>query len=89
MLAIETTSPAVTGLPFKVKLPLVGKLSMRTAVKVWPASASVKAKSVLAKVSVASSKMVLVTSALVGGVLVPTFTVSVLLLVAPWLSTML
>ena len=73
----------MTGLPFKVSVPLVGKLAMRTAVKVWPASASVKAKSAGAKVSEPSSKMVLVTSALVGGVLVPTFTVSVLLLVAP------
>ena len=89
MLTIEIKSPAVTATPFKVKLPLVGSVSIRTPAKVWPASASAKPKSAGAKVSVASSLMVLVMSAPVGGVLVPTFTVNVLLLVAPWLSTML
>ena len=40
----------VMATPFRSKLPLVGKASMRTAFNVWPTSASVKPKSALNKV---------------------------------------
>ena len=49
--AIAMTSVAETGLPLSVSVPLVGKVSMRTALSVCAGtSASVKAKSTLAKI---------------------------------------
>ena len=49
--AIRMTSVAETGLPLSVSVPLVGKVSIRTALSVCAGtSASVKAKSTFAKV---------------------------------------
>ena len=70
-------SLVATGLPFNVNVPLIGKLSIRTAFNVCNASGSIKAKSAVVKVSVVSSSVVLVMSALLGGLLVPTLTISV------------
>ena len=75
--------PAITFTPPSLSVPANGKLSIRTPAKLWPASASLKAKSAGAKTSVVSSSKVLVILTLSGGVLLPTFMVSVLVLVAP------
>ena len=80
--------PAVTGTPFKLSTPAAGRLSMRTACRVWPASASAKPKSAAASGTLASSSTVRVASVPVGGVLAPTLTVSVALAVPPWPSLM-
>ena len=88
--AIGIILVAETGLPLSVSVPLVGKVSMRTALRVCAGtSASVKAKSACVNVRGKSSVILILISALSGGVLVPTFTVSVLLLVPPWPSLML
>ena len=81
-----TTWPAVTATPFKRKEPLVGRLSMRTAAKVCPPSASVNAKFAFVSVNVVSSRVVSVTLALSGGVLAPTVIATVLVAVPPFPS---
>ena len=45
MSAADTTVPAATGTPLSSKEPLVGGASMRTPAKAWPASVSLKPKS--------------------------------------------
>ena len=75
-------------MPFKRKVPLIGKVSTRIAISVCPASASVKAKFALVSVSVVSSEVVTVTLALSGGVLAPTNTFTVLVAVPPLPSDM-
>ena len=81
--AALTSVPAVTGVPFSSSVPLAGRVSMRTALRVWPASASVNAKSAGVSATGVSSGVVTVRSALSGGVLVPTLTVTVAVSVAP------
>ena len=83
MSAAKITWPAVTATPSSSSVPFAGSVSMRTLARVWPASASVKAKFALVSTSGVSSVPERVASALFGGVLVPTLTVSVAVAVPP------
>ena len=47
MSAALTTLPATRRTPFSSRLPAAGRVSMRTSASTWPASASVKPKSVV------------------------------------------
>ena len=77
MSAAEITWPALTATPLSSSVPLTGSVSMRTLASAWPASASVNAKFAVPRTTGVSSVPAIVASALFGGVLVPTFTVSV------------
>ena len=68
------------------KLPLAGRLSMRTLARPCAASGSVKAKSAVPSVTGVSSSVVRALLALSGAVLAPTLTVSVPLVLPPWPS---
>ena len=83
MSATLITWPAVTGTPLSRRLPLAGSVSMRTAARLWPASASLKKKFDWASVTVVSSVPATTALALFGGVFEPTLTVSVALAVPP------
>ena len=86
MSAAEITWPVVTATPPSSKLPLAGKVSMRTFARACAASGSVKAKSAVTSVSGVSSGVARVALALSGALLAPTLTVSVPLFVPPWPS---
>ena len=77
--ASGTRLPAETAAPLSSSVPAVGRLSMRTAASVWPASASLKPKFAALRVSGMSSTVTSVASLPAGGVLGPTLTVSVAL----------
>ena len=83
MSAAEITCPVVTATPSSSSVPLAGSVSMRTFASTWPASASVKAKFAVSRTTGVSSVPEIVASALLGGVLVPTLTVSVAVALPP------
>jgi hypothetical protein len=84
MSAALISSPGTTGAPFNSSAPLAGRLSMRTALSVWPRSASLNAESLACKMTLVSSASAMVLSALFGGVLLPTLIVSVAVSLAPF-----
>ncbi len=58
--AVVITWPAVTAVPDRVSVPAVGSVSIRTALKLSPASTSLNPKFAVVKVWVVSSLMVTV-----------------------------
>ena len=64
--ATAMTWPAVTATPERVRLPALGKVSIRTALKLSPASTSLNPKFAVVSVCDVSSLIVIVASAPVG-----------------------
>ena len=83
MSAEEITWPALTATPSSSKVPLAGSVSIWTFARVWPESASLKAKFDGFRITAVSSLPPMVASALSGGVLPPTLTVNVAVAVPP------
>ena len=73
----ETSKPAGTAVPLNKSVPAPGGVSIRSWANVWPASASLKPKSVVNRVYGVSSGVLREVSVPEGGALPPTLTTTV------------